>query len=562
MMACWPAGRAKSLQPLGLTSYVNSCSGFSLVIVLLLSLGVILTGAAILSRVSFGRLGAVWQAQSREAREAAEIGMSRIVSELNRERNRRLLVNAAVLDGQTRTYIENPVNEGVTGSYCTTSLPLLSGAFSAGADPKAEQVIDTERRFQLLSVTQPAASSEREPSSPTTKNNTDANSTESFKVTTGYDPDATGGVEYPARAGEITITVRGMAYRNNTLIATTTLTRTFEVVPKCCWGSLGGYGAAFGPDTRPCPSIGFGIVGGAAEEDTGEITIRGAASSIITGDGDRISFVYCIATTTCSVNVNQNLGTGVKVVDVTMPTIPDPPSPPVGFTSCLDQTSLSDTRCNINLDANGLPNNGGNLTLDTGLPLTSWPANFQSVCYRDGSTPPMTVCSLNTLNFGGNNRTLTIDSRGGPVRFYFPNTQSGTTKTLNWGNNGGFVHINTANTGSLPNRITDLTLFGCQPSSTRTCSPRQIVEVGNGSSGALRLFAYFPNGDVTIGGNGSFEGVMWVDRLGSNGNITFTIPRSGLAEVLDLMGIGGLAPTQEFPLVDYVTRATKSLRFF
>ncbi len=257
--------------------------GFSLVIVLLLSLGVLLAGVAILSRVSFGRLGAAWQAQSREAREAAEIGMSRIVSELNRERNRRLLVNASLLDGQDRTYIESPINEGITGSYCTTSLPLLSGAFPAGVNPKAEQVIDAERRFQLVSVTQPATSSEREPSNPTTRNDTDANGTEGFKVTTGYDPDATGGVEYPARAGEITITVRGMAYRNNTLIATTTLRRTFEVVPKCCWGSLGGYGAAFGPDTRPCPSIGFGIVGGAAENDTGEITIRGAASSIITG---------------------------------------------------------------------------------------------------------------------------------------------------------------------------------------------------------------------------------------------------------------------------------------
>ncbi len=264
--------------------------------------------------------------------------------------------------------------------------------------------------------------------------------------------------------------------------------------------------------------------------------------------------MYCIATTTCSVNVNQNLGTGVKVVDVPMPTMPAP-----AITTCLDQNTAA---CNINLDANGLPSNGGNLTLDTGLPLTSWPANFRGVCFRDANSPPLTTCSLNTLDFGGNNRTLTIDSRGGPVRFYFPNSQGGTTKTVNFRNNSGFVHINSANSGNVPARITDLTLFGCQPSSTRSCSPRQLVEIGNGSSGALRLFAYFPNGDVTIGGNGSFEGVMWVDRLGSNGNITFTIPGSGLADVLDLMGIGGLAPTQEFPLVDYVTRATKSLRFF
>ncbi|MCT0224847.1 hypothetical protein [Synechococcus sp. CS-1328] len=527
--------------------------GFSLVIVLLLSLGVLLTGVAIMGRVSFGRMGAAWQAQSREAREAAEIGMARIVSELNRERNRRLLVNGAVLNSQTRTYIENPVNEGITGSLCTTTLPLLSGAFPAGADPKAEQVIDTERRFQLVSVSQPASSSEREPSAPTSKNDSDANSTERFKVTTGYDPDGTGEAEFPARAGEITIEVRGMSYRNDTLIATTTLSRTFEVVPKCCGGSLGGYGAAFGPDTRPCPSIGFGIVGGAAANNTGSITILGTSASIRNSEGVKIPFVYCIASTTCSVSLNQNLGTGVKVVDVPMPAMPAPAN-----TTCLDQNTAL---CNLNLDDNVLDLNDGNLLLDTGLPMSSWPTNFRSVCSRSSSTPPLTTCSLNTLNFGANNRTITIDSRGGPVRFYFPNSQSDIT-TLTLRNNGGFKHINSNNSGNLPSRITDLSLFGCLPSASRTCDPSQSLEIGNGGSEALQLFAYFPKGNVTIGGTGGFNGVMWVNQLATNGNITFTIPGSGLADVLDMMGMGGLAPTQDFPIVDYVTRATKSLRFF
>ncbi|MEA5475551.1 hypothetical protein VB716_15130 [Synechococcus sp. CCY9201] len=532
----------------------TSEQGFSLVIVFLLSLGVLLTGVATMGRISFGWMGAAWQAQSREAREAAEIGMTRIVSELNRERNRRLLVNASVLDTQSRTYIENSTNEAITGSFCTTALPLLNGAFPAGTDPKAQQIIDADRRFQLVSISQPAASSEMEPGSPSSRNDSDANGTESFKVTTGYDPDGTGTAEFPARAGELTITVRGMAYRNNTLIATTTLRRTFEVVPKCCWGSLGGYGGAFGVDTRPCPTIGIGIVGGAAENDTGEITILGSSASIITGDGDQIPFVYCIASSTCSVSVNQNLGTGVKVVDAKMPRIPMPP-----ITICLDQNTAL---CNLDLDDNGLPNSGGNLLLDTGVALSSWPANFRSVCMRDTATPPVTTCSINTLDFGHNNRTLSVDTRGGPIRLYFPNSQSGSTKTIDMRNNGGFIHINSSNTGSVPSDITDLTFFGCQPSSTRTCSPHQLVSIGNGSAAALKLFAYFPNGDVTIGGNGSFEGVMWVDQLGSNGNITFIIPGSGISQVLDLMGMGGTAPTQEFPMVDYVTRATKSLQFF
>lgn len=359
----------------------SPAAGMSLVIVILLSLGVVLTGLAVLGRVSFSGLGAAWQSQSREAREAAEIGMARIVSELNRERNRRLLVNASVLNSWNRSNIESSTNEMIAGSYCTPDLPQLSRVFSASTDLKAVQSIDAERRFQLMSITQPAASAEREPSNPSLKNNSDANNTESFKITTGYDPDATGGVAYPARAGEITITVRGMAFRNNTLIATTTLSRSFEVLPKCCWGSLGGYNNAFGPDSRPCPSIGFGIVGGAAENDTGEITIRGASADIVTGSGENIPFIYCIATatTTCDVDVNQNLGTRVKVVDIEMPTMPE-----AANTTCVD--NAANDPCNITLS--------GDTTLDTGVAVASWPGKFAQVCSRDSSTPPITTCSI------------------------------------------------------------------------------------------------------------------------------------------------------------------------
>ena len=519
-------------------------TGFSLVIVILLSFGLVLTGLAVLGRLSFSNLGTAWQAQSREAREAAELGIMRIVAELNRERNRRLLVSASVLNSWSRSSIESSSNETVVGSYCTPDLPQLGGPFPAGSDLKAVQSIDSQRRYQLVSITQPPSSSEREPGNPGLKNDSNANSTEAFQITSGYDPDGSGGVAFPARAGEITITVRGMAVRNGTLVATSTISRTFEVLPKCCWGSLGGYGNAFGPDSRPCPSIGFGIVAGAAENSTGSIEVTGAAADIVTGTGETVPFVYCIASSTCSVNVNQNLGTGMKVVDVAMPTMP-----PAANTICLDNATAA---CNVTLNEN--------VTLDTGVAVATWPGQFAQLCRRDSSTPPLTTCSINRLDFGANNRTITVDSRGGPLHIYFPNSQSGSIKTIDLRNNGSFRHV--VNGTQAPGSITDFSLFGCQPSPSRSCAPEQLVDIGNGGSSALMLFIYFPNGQVTLGGNAGFEGVAWVNKLAANGNIRYTIPASGLADVMTMMGMGGANPTQRFPLVDYVTRATKSLRFF
>lgn len=541
------AGPAAPSSSLGLAQRERA-AGFSLVIVILISFGVVLTGLAVLGRASFSSLGTAWQAQSREAREAAELGMARIVSELNRERNRRLLVSAGVLNSWSRSSIESSVNQTVVGSHCSDELPLLSGAFPAGTDLKAVQSIDSQRRYQLVSITQPASSSEREPANPLLRNDSPANSSDPFAVTSGYDPDGSGTVDFPARAGEITITVRGMAIRNNVLVATTTISRTLEVVPKCCWGSLGGYGNAFGPDSRPCPAppIGFGMVAGVAENSTGSIDVSGAAADIVTGTGETVPFVYCIAASTCSVNVNQNLGTGVKVVDVDMPAMP-----PAANTTCLDQDN---DQCNLDLST---------LTTDDALTLATsefanWPAEFLALCTRNTSIPPLTTCSINRLDFGANNQTLTVDTSGGPLHLYFPNPQSGSEKTLNMRNNGVLRHVSGIQP---PARITDFSLFGCQPSSTRSCS-EQMVEIGSGSSEALRLFVFIPNGSITLRGNAAFEGVAWVNKLGFSGNIRYIIPASGLADVLTMMGIGGTNPRQPFPWVDYVTRATKSLRFF
>ncbi len=534
-------------------------AGFSMVLVILIALAVLLGGVMLITRVSFGQLGSAYQSQGREAREAAEIGMARIIAELNRERNRRLLVNAPILNSQDRTYIESSTNQGKLRSVCTMSLPNLANTFPS-ANLKAEQTLDTDRRYQLISISQPAGSSQTEATSPYAKKANTA--TNRFAVTLGYDPSgattpaANPPISEPPQAGELTITVRGTAYRNGVLVASSTLTRTLEVVPKCCRGSLGGYGGAFGNDSGACDNtLGFGLVGGAAENDTGVITVQSTSSDIVDGFGNNIDFVYCVATTNCSANINTNVGTLVNVVDIDMPNVKAAAN--TGCDKAVVGNSLP-TACNVSLDANAADGSlvSGTLTLTTPV-SSSWPANFRAVCSASTSTPPLTTCSLNSLDFSNPNRTLKIDSRGGPIRLHFPNSQSGNAKTLNQRSGGGFLHVNSANTSGLPSKITDFTLFGCQ-----SCSPEQLVDLGQGGGAALRFFAYFPRGSIEIGGGSGYAGVIWTNKVKANGNVLMTIPGAGLGDVLDLMGMGGQTPAVNPPLVDYVLRATRSLQFF
>jgi hypothetical protein len=71
----------------------------------LIILAVLLGGLAISNRSSLAELASAYQSQSRDAKAAADSGMAAVVSELNRHRNRQLLVNACRLETATPTQI-------------------------------------------------------------------------------------------------------------------------------------------------------------------------------------------------------------------------------------------------------------------------------------------------------------------------------------------------------------------------------------------------------------------------------------------------------------------------
>ena len=136
-----------------------------------------------------------------------------------------------------------------------------------------------------------------------------------------------------------------------------------------------------------------------------------------------------------------------------------------------------------------------------------------------------------------------------PLRLYFPNPgtviSSGVGKILE--HSGGA-------------KITDLSLFGCPSCGT------QVVSLAGGAS-SLDLFAWFPQGVVTISGGSGYRGVLWANQITSNGSVTWVIPGSGVAQAMDLAGHGvppnPATPSATNPLVfDWVARAIEGFRWY
>jgi len=125
----------------------------------------------------------------------------------------------------------------------------------------------------------------------------------------------------------------------------------------------------------------------------------------------------------------------------------------------------------------------------------------------------------------------------------------------------------------LPVKISQLSMFGCNPGSNYygiACGEQRIRANGNPTS--YGYFAYFPQGKIESGGGAIFTGVFWVNDIDANGNVTFNVPSSGVAEALELLGInpgigdscdgsvfGECRPFQ--PNWDFVARSVRSFSF-
>jgi hypothetical protein len=245
--------------------------------------------------------GAVWLLQSGDqvlfsggeasnAQAIAEAGADIIIGVWNEPENRRHLVAG---DAAPNTW----TNANQT-SPCLSSTNTRPGAYNGNPTPEARGLVDGnfrnidditqtatgDRRFRLKAVrysTGAAGSSNRRTIS-RTYNTTSSTPTTSIGTLAGNfrdlinldDPDGSGTLRAGINTGFIAVEVESQVYRNGALVGTATVTKEYQVLPKCCGASPGSNnsgGSTFntvnsgagslGSDSRYC-GVDFGMITG------------------------------------------------------------------------------------------------------------------------------------------------------------------------------------------------------------------------------------------------------------------------------------------------------------
>ncbi|MCT0207759.1 hypothetical protein [Synechococcus sp. CS-1332] len=504
----------------------------------LIVMAVLLGSLAISNRSSMAELASAYQSQGRDAKAAADIGMAAVVSELNRHRNRQLLVNACLLETATPSAIAaNNAVKVVDGR----AFANIGATFLTSTTIPTAQTLNvgdgSQQQWRLVDVDCSGATAAL------VRQGTVANP-------------MSGAAAVPPTTGELTLTVRGFALRGGAVVATSTLQQTLEVVPKCLDRSLRGLGNAFGNDIRRCAlAPNFGFVAGAADDNTGDLVISGGSYNL------NVDPVTCIATSPSGC-VDGLSRTSVNVVDINLP-----PPLPTANTTCRSATPPAS--CNVTVSSD--------LTLAT-RNFATWPAPWNTLCSREdvngGASPPGTFqtisCSLNRLSTS-NNVELFIDTSGTtaaesiPVRLHFPNASTSGQKSVTRGNGSSGIFQCDSDVGAITcttttqgaPRAADMALFGCRTGAPAPCGA-QFLDLGNGNGASQSMFLYFPLGNVEMGGTPDFKGVIWTNDFRANGNITVTISPSDLESVCGLMKFCGSDDSMyETFAIDYITRAVK-----
>lgn len=211
-------------------------------------------------------LGSRKQDTRGDALSVAEAGADQVIAVLNQVENRKMLVSGQGMNQWSTADFTSPCRDKdnkTPGAPTATARSLGDGQFRNLDD----LVVNTgNRRFALKSVTfaagQPGAADRRSDSATTVAGSgiTASKGTFSPDLINLQDPADTSGTKLPGfNKGFITLTVEGQVIRNGVVQSTATVTREFEVLPKCCGASLGSGGSgglAASKGSAPTQSLG------------------------------------------------------------------------------------------------------------------------------------------------------------------------------------------------------------------------------------------------------------------------------------------------------------------
>ena len=540
-------------------------AGYSLPLVITAALILIAGTAVLANRAGMGLLSSIYQNQSWEAREAAEIGMSQFISELNKETNRYLMVTrsgdtAGIWTNSSSSFVKatrtNPCSAATEPTYANldpregtdTAKDNSYGTWYIQNDGKITRTQGTATRgFKLSGVTRQEITSSGSP----------------LNIYSNR----------PTGTGKLVLRVQGFVYRNGSQVAESELEQEFELVPKCCKVSFGAahggldYGINSTTNESICfnaaASLGLGLVAGAGMEG-GSLTLIGN-TTVKNSDGTNVSPVICIvtATNTCTSTTTGTVTTQIAKVDLTMP----PPPLYPGDSSVVGTLEKCSTKKRSGSDINECPSNPTTVETNASDRLNNFTycadglancnytvvngdvtaANLPSFCTISGGD---LHCNIQQLKYD----KMVFASATRKIILYFPysnlsSTKSGYVVTPETGNSwikncvATASSINTATAAedcasASGANIIRTTFYGCR---INTCLPltttsAQTLSLQGGSKGA-GLFTYFPEGAMELNGTPTYEGVMWSKTINAGGNVKYVIPAAGLTAALNLIGV-------------------------
>ncbi len=258
---------------------------------LLVILALLVGSLGLVAMVNGSNLASFGSGESRDAQQVAEAGADQIIATFNQPENRQLLVAGSTPPNQwstTNAALQSPcisttnTRPGTSNGFPTArAVNFANGQFRDLTN--VDQVNQGDRRFRLVSIRYstgvPGSTDRRAVYRTFAANGTALSqggtipSGSTFNTLLNLDdPDGGGALRAGTHTGYIAVTVEGQLYRADGTYSTATITKEFEVLPKCCGGSFGSNASggsttgasaagALGADSRFC-GIEFGLITG------------------------------------------------------------------------------------------------------------------------------------------------------------------------------------------------------------------------------------------------------------------------------------------------------------
>jgi hypothetical protein len=500
--------------------------GYIMMVTILVVLGMILGSIAIASRTTSGLQAARSQAKNREARDIAESGVTEIISELNREENRRLLVTPKA---DWSSAIVNPCElMDSNGAPITISAtPPTSTALAYGNAWNNLTSSDATKQFRLIST----SGSNMARTTPLTATLADAQSRGTEKTLI-----------------RITVTGRINDSSGNTM-SSSTITREYEVVPKCCKRS---FGRNYGKDSRSCFASGaLGVVVGL---NGGTLNTSNNSFNITDNNGLPVTRVLCddgppnppAAYSACN-NGTLRLGSSTSVVPTDFNT-PFPPYPgsirnsgPIN----VESRSGSNRTTRAYVRPNGSAVEQCTITIAGGA---------LSQCVEIPTCEKLDneyYCRLTTIDSNGD--TVFIDSSNGKINLYFddPNATA-STRYSDLSGNGAIAHVRCPSITTTTACVTQAQFADVENLNIFISGSGTFQLKGTSSALAINIFNLNGLTDMNGGGNANpnFIGRIWTKSMSVNGSVSMVVPDSKPEQ---------FCPTRNCPAAGYTDWVARSI---